>query len=81
MNETSAQGALAGKMAGVAQKKDAVYCPACGGDRMYRVERRGILRRRVYPIFGLYPWVCKECGNEVMLRKRNRRRHKRAHTE
>jgi hypothetical protein len=39
---------------------------------MYRRERRGILERNLFPVFGLYPWLCKGCGAEVMLRKRKR---------
>ena len=76
MNENSASGAQAGNGVEIAQKRDVVYCPSCGGDRMYRTDRRGLLRRSVFPIFGLYPWVCKGCGREAMLRKRNRRRRR-----
>jgi hypothetical protein len=39
---------------------------------MYRRERRGILEKNLFPVFGLYPWQCKGCGAEVMLRKRKR---------
>jgi predicted RNA-binding Zn-ribbon protein involved in translation (DUF1610 family) len=76
VNETGAREAHAGNGVKIAQKRDAVYCPNCGGDRTYRIERRGLLRRSVFPIFGLYPWVCKGCGREALLRKRNRRRRR-----
>jgi len=46
---------------------------------MYRLERRGIFQKNVFPFFGFYPWQCKGCGAEAMLRKRNRRRRK--HTD
>lgn len=75
--EESARGALAENVVEMGRSSDLVYCPACGGDRMYRVERKGILQKRVFPIFGFYPWQCKECGAETQLRKRNRRRRKR----
>ena len=76
MAEEGARGALAEEIVRAGKRRDLVYCPACGGDRVYRVERRGILQKRVYPILGFYPWQCKECGAVVMLRKRNRlRRH------
>lgn len=81
VDENSAREALTGNVAEVARKRRVVYCPECGGDRMYRVERRGLLRRRVFPIFGFYPWVCKGCGREVLLRKRNRRRRTRKPVE
>jgi predicted RNA-binding Zn-ribbon protein involved in translation (DUF1610 family) len=77
VNEDSAREALAGDVVATAQKRDVVYCPNCGGDKTYRIERRGLLRRSVFPIFGLYPWVCKGCGHEALLRKRNRRRRRR----
>jgi hypothetical protein len=78
VSENSARGALGGNVFEMAAKRDVVYCPECGCDRVYRIERVGFLRRRVFPIFGLYPWVCRECGRETMLRKRNRRRQKRS---
>jgi hypothetical protein len=58
----------------IARKGDPVYCPACGCDRVYRIERRGFVRKRIYTLFGLYPWECRECGREVLLKKRNRHR-------
>ena len=76
MTEESAGRAQAKKVVEMGKKGDLVYCPECGADRVYRIERRGFLRRRVYPIFGFYPWQCKECGYEVVLRKRNRKRRK-----
>jgi predicted RNA-binding Zn-ribbon protein involved in translation (DUF1610 family) len=74
--EESARGALAGNVVEMGRTRDVVYCPACGGDRMYRLERKGIIQKSIYPFFGFFPWQCKECGNEVMLRKRNRRKRK-----
>lgn len=56
--------------------RDVVCCPTCGGDHVHRLERKGLVQRKVFPLFGFYPWHCKGCGAEVMLRKRNRRRRK-----
>jgi predicted RNA-binding Zn-ribbon protein involved in translation (DUF1610 family) len=75
--EESARGALAGNVVEMGKSGDLVYCPACGGDRMYRLERKGILQKKMFPFFGFYPWQCKECGAEALLRKRKRRRRKR----
>jgi predicted RNA-binding Zn-ribbon protein involved in translation (DUF1610 family) len=77
VSENSGGGALAGNVVEIAAKKDSVYCPDCGCDKVYRIQRTGFLRRRIFPIFGFYPWVCKDCGREALLRKRNRRRRKR----
>jgi DNA-directed RNA polymerase subunit RPC12/RpoP len=74
--EESARGALAGNAVEISRSRDVVYCPSCRSDRMYRVERRGILQKSLFPFFGLFPWQCKECGAKLMLRKRNRRRRK-----
>ena len=76
MAQESARGALAGNIDAVGKSRDLVYCPACGGTKVYRQERKGILQRKMFPVFGFYPWLCKECGNEVLLRKRDRRRSK-----
>lgn len=60
----------------VDRSRDLIYCPSCRSDRIYRLERRGILQKKLLPFFGFYPWQCKGCGAEVMLRKRNRRHRK-----
>ena len=73
MGEESAQGALAGKVVEIERKPEPVYCPECGAPRTYRVERKGFLQRRVFPILGFFPWQCRNCGAEVILRRRNRR--------
>jgi predicted RNA-binding Zn-ribbon protein involved in translation (DUF1610 family) len=68
--------AARGDVAGMNGNRDLVYCPSCGSDLMYRLERSGVIQRWVNPLFGFYPWQCKACGAEVMLRKRHRRRRK-----
>ncbi len=79
MDGESAREAPAGNIFEVSRNRDVVYCPACRGDRVYRVERKGLIEKKVFPIFGFYPWQCKDCGTELMLRKRKRRRRK--HTD
>ncbi len=54
-----------------------VLCPECGGDHPRRVERKGFLQRKVYPIFGYYPWFCPDCKSTFAMRKRHRRKSKR----
>jgi predicted RNA-binding Zn-ribbon protein involved in translation (DUF1610 family) len=76
VNEHRAGGAIAGNVVEIGHKRDVVYCPECGSDKVYRIERTGFLQRRVFPMLGFYPWVCKECGREELLRKRNRKRRK-----
>ena len=79
VSENRARGAAAGKIVEMGEQPDLVFCPRCKSDRVYRLERMGLLRREVYPIFGYYPWQCKACGHEMMLRKRNRRKTKHRH--
>jgi len=55
-----------------------VCCPACRSDRVYRAGRRGLLQTRVLPMFGFYPWQCKGCGADVMIRSRDRRHRRMA---
>jgi len=69
-------GAISGNVLEMGKKKEVVFCPVCGADQLYRMARVGFMRRHVFPLFGYYPWQCKECGGEAMLRKRNRRHRK-----
>lgn len=52
-------------------------CPQCGGDRPRRLERKGFLQTRIYPLFGYYPWMCMDCKAVFLARKRYRRKSKR----
>ena len=56
----------------------AVRCPACRSDHVYRAGRRGLLQTMVLPMFGFYPWQCKGCGADVMIRRRDRPRRRMA---
>jgi len=76
VQEAGVQDALAEKVFEKAGFTDRVYCSKCGSDRVFRVHRRGFMQVTVYPRFGYYPWVCKGCGEHMMLCKRNRARSK-----
>jgi hypothetical protein len=45
-------------------------CPKCRIEGLYRIERHGFLRRKIWPLFGLYPWECKHCRKVTLLRSR-----------
>jgi hypothetical protein len=82
MHEASTHSALAGHPVEKTAVKERVRCQKCGGDRVYRVERKGFMQEKIYPCFGYYPWRCISCRNHVMLRKRERARTKiREHVE
>jgi hypothetical protein len=54
-----------------------VLCPECGSDQPRRIERKGFLQTRIYPLFGYYPWMCGACKTSFYMRKRQRRKSKR----
>jgi hypothetical protein len=59
----------------LAQKRKAwreVICRCCGSDRVYRLFREGFLQKKIYPMFGFYPWRCRTCATTMMLQKRKR---------
>src|ERR1700677_1184369 len=70
--EESARGAPTANLVEKRLNRNAVRCPACRSDRVYRAGRRGLLQTRVLPMFGFYPWQCKGCGADVMIRRRDR---------
>ena len=76
MHEASIRSALAGPLVEMTAVKQRVHCRKCGSDRVYRIERKGIIQETIYPLFGYYPWSCKICRDHVMLRKRKRARTK-----
>ena len=50
--------------------KTKVRCSKCKQDKASRVARVGFLRRRVYSLFGFYPWECGICRSQFLARKR-----------
>lgn len=79
MDKDIAATAHPGNVVEISHTLEVVYCEACGSDRVYRIERKGFLRRKVFPMFGLYPWQCRDCGHRLMMRMRSRRRVKKAY--
>jgi DNA-directed RNA polymerase subunit RPC12/RpoP len=45
-------------------------CRQCGSHRVYRVFRKGFLQIKIYPLFGYYPWKCRQCKGHSMLKMR-----------
>lgn len=66
-----------------AATKGGVLCPRCGSDRIRRIERKGFLQRKVYPIFGYFPWRCSQCRAHVLMMRRRLRKgsKKKVYTE
>jgi uncharacterized Zn finger protein len=52
--------------------REQVFCQRCGSGKVHRVFREGFLQVKILPLFGYYPWRCKNCGNLEILRKRRR---------
>jgi hypothetical protein len=57
-----------------------LHCPHCGCAPVRRLQRKGFLQNKVYPLFGYFPWVCMTCKMSSMLRKRQERRSKKQKT-
>jgi DNA-directed RNA polymerase subunit RPC12/RpoP len=49
-------------------------CPNCQSDVFIRSEQRDILEKKIYPLFGYFPWRCKQCGARVFKRTRGDRK-------
>jgi hypothetical protein len=47
-----------------------MICRICGDPSSHRCKRHGFLQKRIYPIFGLYPWECLTCGTVILYRAR-----------
>jgi DNA-directed RNA polymerase subunit RPC12/RpoP len=50
----------------------ALQCPKCGSERVRRIERKGILERRLFKFFGYFPWRCATCRDKFFLKRRSR---------
>jgi DNA-directed RNA polymerase subunit RPC12/RpoP len=44
-----------------------------------RLERKGFLQKRIYHLFGYYPWECPKCRGVVLLKKRHQRKRSHSH--
>ncbi len=49
-------------------------CVVCARGKLRRSERRGILERIVYSLFGYYPWRCTYCRRRTFFRDRGQGR-------
>jgi len=46
-------------------------CPRCGANGLLRYERHGFFQKKIYPLFGLYPWECYYCRKISLKRQRH----------
>jgi len=54
-----------------------LVCPDCGARQLRRMKRHGFLQKKVYPMFGYYPWECALCRHINFFKARGQRvRHK-----
>lgn len=56
-------------------------CPSCGNRHLQRLARRGFLEKKVYPIFGYYPWECPACRVTRYFKKRGQRMQRKKRIE
>jgi hypothetical protein len=70
MQQASAPLSATGGLAQQRKVRGEVMCRFCRSGRVYRIYREGFLQRRIYPLFGFYPWRCRTCKTSVMLHKR-----------
>jgi len=60
-------------------------CRSCGAqDTLRREHRSGFLQKKVFPIFGLFPWECSMCRKVRLYRmefKLHRSKEKREYQE
>lgn len=58
-----------------------VQCPKCGTEKVFRLERIGLLQKHILPRFGRYPWSCKVCRTSFYSFVRwDRRKRKKYHS-
>jgi DNA-directed RNA polymerase subunit RPC12/RpoP len=54
----------------ITKAKARIRCKRCGTEKVFRLYREGFLQEKIYPLLGLYPWKCKNCGEQMLVRKR-----------
>jgi len=52
-----------------------MQCTRCGSE-MRRLMRESFLQRKVYPLFGYYPWECPICRQPILFKKRVARKRR-----
>jgi DNA-directed RNA polymerase subunit RPC12/RpoP len=45
-------------------------CTHCGSN-MRRLGRKGFWQRKIFSLFGYYPWECPVCRNPLLLKKKH----------
>ena len=52
-----------------------MQCKKCGSS-LRRVPRNGFMQKKVYTLFGFYPWECPVCRTTTMHKKQLQRRRR-----
>jgi hypothetical protein len=52
-------------------------CPKCHRSGMRRIERKGVLQKKVFSFFGYFPWECPLCRVVKLFKNRGGRRSRR----
>jgi hypothetical protein len=68
----SSQAEAPAKLVQQSESKPEVQCPGCGSHFPRRLERKGFFEKKVFPLFGYYPWTCGACRANFFMRKRYR---------
>ena len=58
----------------MSQRSKMRYCKFCQSTDIFRIARHGFLQKRVYNLFGLYPWECPHCRRISLLADRGNAR-------
>jgi len=56
------------------ERSPKMQCPTCGIDYMRRLQRKSFLERRVYSLFGYFPWECPLCREPHFIKERHQKR-------
>jgi DNA-directed RNA polymerase subunit RPC12/RpoP len=54
-----------------------MQCKSCGFKHLLRTRRTGWFESRVLPLFGFYPWRCRQCKAKFLLKDRGKKTRKR----
>lgn len=72
----TADEAFSGELITASKFDNHAVCKHCGSHRIYRVIREGYLQEKIFPMFGYYPWKCKNCKSRSLLKLRKFSRSK-----
>lgn len=54
----------------MSQRSSMRYCKFCHSTDVLRIARHGFLQRKVYSLFGFFPWECPHCRRISLLADR-----------